>query len=187
MTLFYNKSKPIPIPIIKEDIKIKKVNILIIWNNKILLSLNNNDNYEKGNICIPNGFLLFKENEYNAAKRIVSEYTGINIYESQLKLIYKYIESSYYYIILDNKYNEFDKFNNPIVKGPFNYFQNKLIQSNQLAKDFNCSMIIKKNGINSGLAWCNINDIINCDLPYVNESSIIKTICYFSIEEEFFL
>jgi len=158
------KTTPIPIPLPLKDINttIKKLSLLILYDNNILVGI------AKDKLILPNSE-IYSCNFNKEIIRIMNEDLGIKE-TFEYNIIYKYKSNSHYYINFKSK---------PFINGPIESKQKNYEQSNQLIKDFESELILNYNGYNSGLCWVPIKEIINSNNKYVVESSYVKVISYY--------
>ena len=158
------KTTPIPIPLPLKDINttIKKLSLLILYDNNILVGI------AKDKLILPNSE-IYSCNFNKEIIRIMNEDLGIKE-TFEYNIIYKYKSNSHYYINFKSK---------PFINGPIESKQKKYEQSNQLIKDFESELILNYNGYNSGLCWVPIKEIINSNNKYVIESPYLKVISYY--------
>lgn len=167
-----DRTKPIRVPLINDSTSIiDYLSLLIVNKNKVLVGISG-CGVNKGKLVIP--YSKIENFDYlDETNKIVSQHVGITEFYHDYDIIYKYQNQIHYYM---NFYSQ------PKITGPDPDKQKYYEQSNRLIRDFDCEMIIKSDGFNSGLAWITIDDLVESDEDYVVNSPFIRNIYYYFYE-----
>jgi len=140
-----------------------------IW---VLVGLRGVRGYWYKKLCTFGGNIDYGESPVNAGIREAWEEAGILIKDRDLKLYKKYKKFAHYYYVYDH---------DPLVLGPSEenaweiYKTNPAHDNYSIEKEFGVKMIYN-NGVNTGLAWVPIDDILNSSANFVESSPSTKII-----------